>query len=190
MTGQNNKLRIIGGQWRGRKLGFPDEPGLRPTPDRVRETLFNWLQAFIEGSRCLDLCAGSGALGFEALSRHASNVTLVDENRAVISALYNNIELLQTDHAQVIQANVCEFLATKNQASETYTIVFLDPPYHKGLVIPCCEALEQHNFLAPVSYIYIEAEAPVNEALLPDTFSIVRSKKTGNVHYHLIKRVL
>jgi len=188
VTGQTNKFRIIGGQWRGRKLGFGDEPGLRPTPDRVRETLFNWLQPVICGARCLDLFAGSGALAFEALSRDAHNVTLIDANRNVIATLNKNIELLNIKNTHLILADASEICASKNKQQQNFDIVFLDPPYNKDLITRCCEGLENNNFLAPITHIYIEAEYQVTEAMLPDTCHVLHSKKAGNVNYHLIKR--
>ncbi|NOX43581.1 MAG: 16S rRNA (guanine(966)-N(2))-methyltransferase RsmD [Gammaproteobacteria bacterium] len=188
MTGQSNKFRIIGGHWRGRKLCFPDEPGLRPTPERVRETLFNWLQPFITGSRCLDLFSGSGALAFEAFSRGAHNVTIVDANRDVISVLKKNIELLNIKNACLLQTDATKMCALNNTQGHTFDIVFLDPPYKKNFVSPCCVGLENNNYLAPVSYIYIEAEYTVTDQMLPDTYSVIRNKKAGNVNYHLIKR--
>lgn len=188
MTGQTNKFRIIGGQWRGRKLFFPDESGLRPTPDRVRETLFNWLQPFIIGSHCLDLFAGSGALALEALSRNASNVTMLDVNHNVIAALKENIRLLNIENVSLLQADATKLLASKNTQGQTFDIVFLDAPYNKGLILPCCEGLEKNNYLAAVSYIYIEAEYSISAEMLPDSFIIIRNKKAGNVNYHLIKR--
>ncbi len=189
MTGQTNKFRIIGGQWRGRKLCFDDEPGLRPTPDRVRETLFNWLQPIIRGSRCLDLFSGSGALAFEALSRNACCVTMVDTNRNVIATLDKNIELLNIENACLIQADAVKMCASKNTQQQTFDIVFLDPPYNNDLISPCCKGLEKNNYLTPVSYIYIEAEYRVTDTMLPSTYTVLRSNKAGNVNYHLIKRV-
>lgn len=188
MTGQSNKLRIIGGQWRGRKLNFPDEPGLRPTPDRVRETLFNWLQAIIVGSRCLDLFAGSGALGFEALSRGAKHVAMIDKSRQVVSALGNNLKLLGVDNASLVNTDASHLLTQANTLGQTFDVVFLDPPFHQDLIVPCCEGLEKNGFLDPVAYIYLEAEHTIDEDMLPATFSIIRSKKAGKVNFHLIKR--
>lgn len=188
MTGQNNKLRIIGGQWRGRKLNFPDAPGLRPTPDRVRETLFNWLQATIVGSRCLDLFAGSGALGFEALSRGAKHVTMIDKSHQVITSLKNNLELLGVNNASLVNTDASHLLVQENKLGQTFDVVFLDPPFHQDLIVACCEGLEKNSFLDPVAYIYLEAEYTIDEDMLPATFSIIRSKKAGKVNFHLIKR--
>ncbi len=188
MIGQTNKFRIIGGQWRGRKLCFDNEPGLRPTPNRVRETLFNWLQPIIPGSRCLDLFSGSGALAFEALSRNACSVTMIDENQNVIATLNKNIALLNIKNACLIQADAAHICATKNMQQHTFDIVFLDPPYYKDLISPCCYGLENNHYLAPVSYIYIEAEYRVTDTMLPSAYTVLRSKKAGNVNYHLIKR--
>ena len=142
-----NQLRIIGGQWRGRKLAFADGEGLRPTMDRVRETLFNWLQADIAGARCLDLFTGSGALGLEALSRYASEVVMVDKNPQAIWMIRQNLELLKVENAQLIKMDARDYLSSFLQSTEssllqtaegsnfpsskTFDIVFLDPPFNK-----------------------------------------------------------
>lgn len=184
-----NRFRIIGGNWRSRKLAFPDGPGLRPTPDRVRETVFNWLQTFIAGADCLDLFAGSGAMGFESLSRQANSVTMVDNNPLAVNYLKDNAGLLGTHDAIIKNADSLELLDSENSLGKTFDIVFLDPPYHKNLVRVCCEKLACNHFLKPLSYIYIESEKPVSEQDLPPGFTVVRNKKAGNVHYHLIKNL-
>ena len=124
----NNELRIIGGQWRGRKLRFPDRPSLRPTLGRVRETLFTWLAPNISGTRCLDLFAGSGALGFEALSRGAAEVTFVERDRKAAAAIRSNVELLQA-RATVVCQPAKQYLA---RTRARFDIVFLDPPFDTG----------------------------------------------------------
>src|SRR3989338_6201010 len=129
-----NRLRIIAGTWRGRKLTFPDTPELRPSPDRVRETLFNWLAPVIEGARCLDLFAGSGALGFEALSRGAHCVTFVDTSSEVISHLHTTLQQLSTT-AEILKLNATKPFTCKNKP---FDIVFLDPPFHQNLLEPVC----------------------------------------------------
>ncbi len=185
MTRSPNTLRIIGGAWRGRKLHFPDVDGLRPTPDRVRETLFNWLQPVIAGARCLDLFAGSGALSFEALSRGAASVVMVERDGGAVKQLCENISVLNTADAQVIQRDALEFLNSGCGAA-AFDVVFLDPPYHQGLIDPCCTALEQHGWLAPHAHLYIETERSLALPRLPASFTVTRDKAAGQVAYRLI----
>lgn len=184
-----HQVRIIGGQWRGRKLQFPDLPQLRPSPDRVRETLFNWLQPVIPGARCLDLFAGSGVLGMEALSRGAQMVTLVDLDIRVIRSLQQNLDTLiagdRPERARVIHQNVLEFLQGPAQPVD---VVFLDPPYGMGLVSQCCALLEHHAWLREDARVYIEAETRLGVPDLPETWELLRSKTAGQVGYHLACR--
>ncbi len=182
-----NTLRIIGGAWRGRKLHFPDVDGLRPTPDRVRETLFNWLQPLIVGARCLDLFAGSGALGFEALSRGAASVVLVERDATAVQQLRENLALLKTTAAQVLQRDTLEFLNGGCDATAAFDIVFLDPPFQKNLLDPCCAALEQHGWLTPHARVYLETERSLS-LRLPTSFTITRDKTAGQVAYRLVTR--
>jgi 16S rRNA (guanine966-N2)-methyltransferase len=183
------QVRIIGGEWRGRKLSFPDLPQLRPSPDRVRETLFNWLQPVIPGARCLDLYAGSGALGMEALSRGAQSVTLVDLDSRVIRSLQQNLDTMiagdRPERARVVQQNVLEFL---QGPARPVDVVFLDPPYGKGLVSECCALLETRGWLRDNARVYIEAEATLEVLDLPQTWEMLRSKTAGQVGYHLAGR--
>lgn len=180
----SNRLRLIGGQWRSRVIDFPDVPGLRPTPGRVRETLFNWLQSDVEGARCLDLYAGSGALGLEALSRGASSATLVDAHPAVCAALRANVRKLSAA-AEVVQCDALRYLAGK---ASPYDLVFLDPPFGEGLLADCCRSLEARGWLAPAAIVYIEAEKRLVLDGLPDHWQAVRSKTAGEVGYHLYQR--
>lgn len=178
-------LRIIGGAWRGRKLKVPDVLNVRPTPDRVRETLFNWLAPFIAGSRCLDVFSGSGALGFEALSRGASYVVMVDESAIVTRLLQDELRLFKADNAEIYRAKAPLQLKAP---TTPFNIVFLDPPFADNLLLPCCFYLEENAFLAPDALIYLEARDTLDEALLPANWSILKSKRAGQVAYHLIKR--
>jgi 16S rRNA (guanine966-N2)-methyltransferase len=178
-----NTLRIIGGRWRGRKLRFPPVEGLRPSPDRVRETLFNWLQPFIEGARCLDLFAGSGAFGLEALSRGAAEVVLVDREPRVIAQLEAHRELLGAEGLQLVRADALAYL---QGPPSPFDIVFLDPPFRRGLLGPCCEALAA-GWLQPGARVYIEAEAELEALPLPAGWEVVRSKRAGQVGSHLIQ---
>ena len=185
--GSSNQLRIIGGQWRGRKLRFADGRGLRPTPDRVRETLFNWLMPYIPGARCLDLFTGSGALGLEALSRGAAEVVMVDNNAKVISQIRENLNLLNEKNGVIIQADGLKWL--KQREEKAFDIVFLDPPYADKLLPECINLLEDDNWLKDEAWIYIEL--PSNEDLpeLPVNWQWHRNKQAGQVGYHLAQRV-
>lgn len=150
-----NEVRIIGGNWRGRKLVFPDRRDLRPTLGRVRETLFNWLAADIDGSRCLDLFAGSGALGFEALSRGACTVTFVDEDRRAVQALRANAERLGAgDRARIVCAGAERFV---RRESGPWDVVFVDPPFRSGLLPGVLALLAERGALAEGGLVYVEA---------------------------------
>jgi len=177
------QLRIVGGSLRGRKISFPDEPGLRPTPDRVRETLFNWLAPHIAGTRVLDLFAGSGALGFEALSRGASEATLVDANRAVGTRLRETATTFGLDQARVEVADATDFL---RRAVTPWDLIFVDPPFSEGLVAPVLKVISGRNLLAPGGFCYVEI--PHDQALptLPAGWSLHREGKAGEVGYHLL----
>ncbi len=180
-----NRIRIIGGRWRSRRLEFPDLPGLRPTPDRVRETLFNWLAPALPGARCLDLFAGSGALGIEALSRGAAAVTFVEQHPPAVRALRENLARLQAEGAQVEQA---EALAWLRRPGTPFEIVLLDPPFGQGLLEPVCTALEAYGRLAATAWIYLEAEAETPPPSLPAYWTWHREKTAGAVAYRLARR--
>lgn len=180
-----NKLRIIAGQWRSRQLAFADIPGLRPTPARVRETLFNWLQQDVTGKRCLDLFSGSGALGFEAASREARSVTLVENNAQACRKISENIQNLAAKQVKLVNSDVFRFLAGD---AEVYDLVFLDPPFGKGLAIQSCQWLEQKGWLAYQAKIYIEVESKLALDSLPENWQCLKSKTAGEVGYHLYQR--
>ena len=181
---QPSQLRIIAGSWRGRKLCFSPVPGLRPTPNRVRETLFNWLGPVLQGARCLDLYAGSGALGIEAASRGAAAVVLVDSDPQVVRTLGEQLQRLAAEQVQVIRADVGNWL---DGTPEQFDIVFLDPPFHEALLAPAIRQLEDGGWLAPEAWIYLEAEqGPLPE--LPVNWELYRSKRAGQVGYHLVRR--
>lgn len=184
-----NQLRIIGGQWRGRKLSFADGEGLRPTLDRVRETLFNWLQNDIAGANCLDLFTGSGALGFEALSRNADNVVMIDKNPYAIQMIKSNLTLLNTHKAQILQMDAENYLNSFNgdKLSQTFDIVFLDPPFNKQLISLFCGLLEQSNCLSDKASIYIELEKNTSLPNLPKHWTVAKEKKAGQLSYYLIQ---
>lgn len=179
------KLRIIGGRWRGRRLEVSESEGLRPTPDRVRETLFNWLQPYISGARCLDLFAGTGALCLEALSRGAGRVVMVEKSPKVAQQLRRHVETLQADDAQVIQADAVDFL---QRTPQIFDIVFLDPPFKSDLIAVCAALVEARGWVKPGSLIYVEAPSRMKDLPLPATWELVRSKKAGEVGYHLARK--
>lgn len=178
------QIRIIGGQWRGRKLPVPNSPGLRPTTDRVRETLFNWLAPVIQGARCLDCFAGSGALGLEALSRYAGSATLLEFERPVAQQLEKNLALLQ-GKGTVVHTNTLSWLAGNGQP---FDVVFLDPPFRKGLLAETVTLLEQQGWLADEAWIYVEAEAESAAADVPANWQLHREKVAGQVAYRLYVR--
>lgn len=183
-----NALRIIGGTWRSRKLQFPDLPGLRPTSDRVRETLFNWLGQDLQGLRCLDLFAGSGALGFEAASRGASRVVLVEQSREACRALRGSCEALgAAERIQVRETDARRFL---EGAVEAFDLVFLDPPFGRQLLVPSCVELERRGWLASGAWIYLESEAGEKLEGLPENWHIHRAKQTGDLAYRLCRRMV
>ena len=174
-------VRIIGGRLRGSKLPVADRPGLRPTSDRVRETLFNWLQPALPGARVLDLFAGSGALGFEAASRGAASVVLVERDAALAANLRGQATRLRVDAAQVHHADAIAWLG---QGTEAFDIAFLDPPFDAGLWEPAAAALATR--LAPGAWIYVESPAGV-EPVLPAAWRRHRGGSTRDVEYALFR---
>ncbi|WP_312141285.1 16S rRNA (guanine(966)-N(2))-methyltransferase [Pantoea septica] len=184
-TGGAGQIRIIGGQWRGRKLPVPDSAGLRPTTDRVRETLFNWLAPVLQQARCLDCFAGSGALGLEALSRFAGSVTLLELERPVAQQLEKNLHTLRASDAQVINVNTLNWLAA---SGEPYDVVFVDPPFRKGLLEQTLQLLEQNGWLANEAMIYVESEVEQGAPPVPASWALHREKIAGQVAYRLYHR--
>ncbi len=180
-TGYANRVRIIGGQWRGRVLRFPDVPGLRPTPDRVRETLFNWLGQDLTGQRCLDLFAGSGALGFEAASRGAQRVVLVERSRVAAAALHRSAAELHANSCEVLHRNALEFLAAP---TERFDVVFLDPPFDDGILAEALDCV--HAVSGPASRVYVEA--PDLASVRRPGWRIVKEARAGVVHFALLER--
>ena len=178
-------LRIIGGIWRGRRLRFPPSPQIRPTPDRVRETLFNWLAARVPGARCLDLFAGSGALGLEALSRGAAHVTFVEHDLAAASEIRARLAEWGAREATVERTDARGFL--ERRAAAPFDIVFLDPPFDSGLLEEAAARLEQGGWLAGEALIYVECPADV-QAPVPTGWMALKSKQAGEVGYHLYSR--
>ena len=181
-----NRLRIIGGDWRSRVLQFAEVSDIRPTPDRIRETLFNWLQFEITGARCLDLFAGSGALGFEALSRGAAQVTAFEQNHAAVQGIRANCTLLDTRKLELIEANAMDRLQHGN-APAPYDIVFVDPPFASGFYESCFQHLQARGWLAPGACIYVEAAQPLSSFNVPASWQLQREKRAGDVHYGLFR---
>ena len=175
-------MRIIGGNWRSRRIGFPDRPGLRPTPDRVRETLFNWLGQDLSGYRCLDLYAGSGALGFDALSRGASHVTLVERDALIARAIENSARELNATGSRIICSDALKFL---RQAAnrERYDLIFLDPPFSDGTPEEVMAALP--DLLQPGGRIFLEGAS--RRDMQPPWF-LEKDGKAGNVFFQLLRR--
>ncbi len=184
-SARRNTIRIIAGTWGSRKLRFPSSEGLRPTPDRVRETLFNWLRDAVEGGRCLDLFAGSGALGFEAASRGAAHVVQVEAEERVCSALRQNCALLSAGQVQVIRDNARHFLTGP---ATPFDVVFLDPPFRRGWLQPLCMMLERRGWLAPAALIYLECERELRLDRLPANWNRLRQGDAGEVTYTLYQR--
>lgn len=179
------RLRIIAGEWRSRVVPVLDGPGLRPTPDRVRETLFNWLQNVIPGARCLDLFAGSGALGFEAASRGATQVTMLEKQADACRQLAANIRTLKSSSIRLIQQDAMTWLQGKGQP---FDVAFVDPPYASGLIAEACGLLERNGWLGDGAHIYLELDSGQSLPDLPRNWRVVRSKKAGQVGYHLAIR--
>ncbi len=179
----NNQLRIIGGQWRGRKLSFTPAEGLRPTTDRVRETLFNWLAADLEGAQCLDLFAGSGALGLESLSRGAAHCDFVETSASAIKQLRSHLQVLDDQNrGHCHTGSALSFLAKSKQR---WDIVFVDPPFGQDLLAPTCDLLAKEKCLAQGAMIYIESGAKEQLPDLPANWEPHREKKAGGVSYRL-----
>jgi len=178
-------VRIIAGQWRGRKLSFPDAPGLRPTSDRTRETLFNWLQPVLPGARCLDLYAGSGVLGFEAASRGAAQVVMVDNVQNVVRALRENAKRLSASTVQIYQQEAENYLAA---GCGLFDVVFLDPPFGSSeLLMHSINGLSVPGCLADGAWIYIETPSTACEPVVPENWALEKQKEAGQVAYRLYR---
>lgn len=177
----HNTVRINAGTWRSRLLKFPDVDGLRPTPERVRQTVFNWLGQDLTGKTCLDLFAGTGAFGFEALSRNAKQVTMVELSRPAFQSLVQNQTLLQASQAQLLHLDALQFL---NNNQQRFDVIFCDPPFHHEWLNRLLPLLKPH--LSDEGLVYVEAEYEIK----PDKiWQVIKQNKAGNVYYHLLKPV-
>ncbi len=183
-----NTVRINAGEWRSRLIKFPDAEGLRPTPERVRQTVFNWLGQDLTGLNCLDLFSGTGVMGFEALSRGAIAVTWVEKSSPAYKALISNKQLLQADKANILHQDALQFL---NQNTLKFNIIFLDPPYNQEWLPKLLPLIAMH--LHAEGLVYVEAEYALDESQLNASagfmadWQIVKQNKAGNVFYHLLK---
>ncbi|MFT6387304.1 MAG: 16S rRNA (guanine966-N2)-methyltransferase [Cellvibrionaceae bacterium] len=183
---KKNQLRIIGGQWRGRKLDIADIPGLRPTGDRIRETLFNWLMPNISDSRCLDLFAGSGALGLECLSRGAQSVGFLEKNKHAARQLEQHCKSLHAHGARVLNQDALAWLNNNNYPKHSIDLAFIDPPFSENLWLSTTQALSASELLAPEALIYIES--PKNKHLdIEPTWALTKDKTSGDVNYRLYR---
>lgn len=181
------RLRIIGGRWRSRRIEFAAAAGVRPTADRIRETLFNWLRDVIPGARCLDLYAGSGALGFEALSRGARSVVFVDQDVRVVQQLQANAERLGArEDAEIVWSEALEFLAQRGD--DAFDVVFLDPPFRDDVIGEACRRLEQRRLLSAPCWIYLETDHGRTAPELAAHWRWLHEKSAGQVAYRLARR--
>lgn len=178
---KQNTVRINAGEWRSRLLKFPDVAGLRPTPDRVRQTVFNWLGQDLTGKVCLDLFAGTGVMGFEALSRRATSAVLVEFSRTAYQALMQNKQLLKAEKAQILQVDAMQFLM---QNKQQFDVIFCDPPYHKAWLEQLLPQLASH--LSAHGLLYVEAEYALQS---DEDWHVIKSGKAGHVFYHLLKPI-
>ena len=180
---QAGQLRIVAGNWRSRLLQIADVPGLRPTSERIRETLFNWLATLIQDARCLDLCAGTGALGLEALSRGAGELVFVEQSAAAFKTLRNNISLLGATNTEVLNVDARHYLS--GPSAKPFDIVFLDPPFAADLYDELCRLLSEQRWLADDARIYIEMDKDLPELCLPNDWRVLKNKTAGKVRYML-----
>jgi 16S rRNA (guanine966-N2)-methyltransferase len=188
MINNKNFVRIISGKYKSRKIIFPDRPGIRPTGSRIRESLFNWIQADIVNSRCLDLFSGSGALGIEALSRGAEKTTFIESDFETAICLEKNLQTLNAANGIVVRANAMSWLESQNNI-EPFGFVFLDPPFKKNLLLECISLLESNYMISDNGNIYIETEADFNLRQLPPTWRLMQKKQAGQVSYCLYSKI-
>lgn len=195
---EQGSFRVIGGVWRSRRLLFPAVEGLRPTTDRVRETLFNWLSSELQGAHVLDVFSGSGALGLEALSRGAANLLAIEKDRMAAQALQDNVTRLvnnEITHQQIkiVNQDALMYLTLARESSghengsDSYDLIFLDPPFRKGILEEVIEILDEHPLIADGALLYIEREKEMQQTSLPKTWSLLKEKVAGQVSYQLYR---
>ncbi len=177
-------MRIVAGRWRGRRLPVVAGAGLRPTPDRVRETLFNWLQPILPGARCLDLFAGSGALGLEAASRGAARVVLVEQDFRAATAIRESIETLGAERVQLVELDALKYLSG---TAVPWDVVFLDPPFGSSLLEQCVRLLAERAWLEPEARVYLETSARGPSLALPPNWGVERESRAGEVAFCLLR---
>lgn len=182
-----NKIRIIGGKWKGRKIAVK-HPLIRPTPNRIRETLFNWLMPHIQNASCLDLFAGTGALGLEALSRGAPHVTFIEKDARILAEIKKNLQDLNTLECATLVQKEALYWLQHSAPSKSFDIVFVDPPFNQGMVEPVCDALAKGVLIHRRSFIYIEGEKDV-AFTLPVGWELIKSRITQQVTYGLYRRL-
>ena len=183
----NGFIRIISGQFRGRKLPVKDVQGLRPTTDRIKETVFNWLMQDTRGAAVLDCFAGSGGLGFEALSRFADHAVFFELDKGAASQLKENINMLKLDNAVVKQGNSLSLLE-QNTQNEQFDLIFVDPPFRQNLAEKSCFLLEKNNWLSAQALIYVEVESELSDLSSPDNWMLLKEKAAGQVICRLYQR--
>lgn len=179
MASNKGKIRIIGGEWRSRIITFPNQKDLRPTPDRVRETVFNWLGQDLSGKTCLDLFAGSGVMGFEAASRGAKQVVMVETEAVILKALRASADQLQAAQVELKLMDAMTFI---NSDARLFDVIFLDPPYRLGLLPELLPLLATH--LAEAGLIYVESEKFL---VFDECWQALRSKQSGKIYYQLLE---
>ncbi|MCL1056573.1 16S rRNA (guanine(966)-N(2))-methyltransferase RsmD [Shewanella gelidimarina] len=179
----SGQVRIISGQWRSRKLPIHDLEGLRPTTDRVRETLFNWIANDVRGARVLDCFGGSGALSLESLSRYAAYARIFELQPQAAKQLVTNLATLKCENADVIKGDSLKHLAIT--PDKGFDIVFIDPPFRKSLTENCIQLLDQHQWLLPDAFIYVETESELAQLEVPASWTQLKEKKAGQVIYRL-----
>jgi 16S rRNA (guanine966-N2)-methyltransferase len=177
------RLRIVAGKWRSRLLQIIDEPELRPTSERIRETLFNWLRPMTEGARCLDLFAGTGALGIEALSRGAAHVVFIEKSATLAAGIRKSLRELEVTNAEVCDREAIDYL--KNAEPQPFDIIFLDPPFNTGLLSAACSLLQENGWLTANAIVYLEQGRDSKKSALPGDWAVSHEKVAGKVSYSL-----
>ena len=182
---QPGRLRIVAGKWRSRLLEIADVPGLRPTSARIRETVFNWLAPGLAGARCLDLFAGTGALGLEALSRGAAHCDLVEKSARAVATLLSNVATLKSEDATVHATDALDFLRQADDGK--FDIVFLDPPFAADMLSDLCRLLDEGSLHAENASVYIEEDRSGPAFELPARWRVMKTRNAGNVRYSLVE---